>query len=522
MTAQGTPMIPVEKIVVEQGLNARKSMDQEALKRLGKSIAKDELVQPITVRPIDGGKYALIAGERRYEAAKLEGIEKLPGHIVTSGNRRTISFIENLHREDLNKIEEAEGLEDLAKELKLISNKALAEEVGMSQAWVSSRRRLLKLPEKVQLVIARDEVPIEAAPLLIKVAAVSPRIAERLCEVYKADEAFSDFVRDFTDMLYAVADEEIEDQPTMIDPDCVSFSAVFDDEQERRDHAARYLAAVPHAAGPKYDPSINLGDAEVTAARAGKVLLEHEDKSGDYFYTTEFLVDKAWAKDLVIQAIERAEKEKKRRDKEQAKRDKEATDSPEADVKPSDPDAKKAAEMARQRQAAKKEAQEQQEAAAAFNDRLGHALMKNRTPESRKRFGLARQKAAAISLIRHDQSLASAGLRLVLPQLQQTQTEADGAGGKSGKVSYATLAQSRDFLIGKIEACKSQAEINEWISMAQIAAILADEDAVGAGEGSCRHDPAEDEVKELLAEEIKLVKPRRSPKQRKEEKTAAV
>lgn len=222
MTALETPMIPVDKIVVEDGLNARKSMDQEALKRLGKSIAKDELVQPITVRPIEDGKFALIAGERRYEAAKLEGIEKLPAHIVTSGNRRTISFIENLHREDLNKIEEAEGLEDLAKELKLSSSKALAKEVGMSQAWVSSRRRLLRLPEKVQQAIAREEMPIDGVPLLLKVAAVSPRIAERLCEVYKTDEAFSDFVRDFTDMLYSVADEEVEDRPTMIDPDRVT------------------------------------------------------------------------------------------------------------------------------------------------------------------------------------------------------------------------------------------------------------------------------------------------------------
>ncbi len=87
MTTQATPMIPVERIVVEEGLNARKSMDQEASKRLGRSIAKDELIQPITVRPIEDGKYALLAGERRYEAARLEGIQKLLGHIVTSGNR---------------------------------------------------------------------------------------------------------------------------------------------------------------------------------------------------------------------------------------------------------------------------------------------------------------------------------------------------------------------------------------------------------------------------------------------------
>lgn len=266
-------------------------MDPKSLKRLGRSIAKDELVQPITVRPIDGGEFALIAGERRYEAAKLEGITELPGHIVTSGNRRALSFIENLHREDLNKIEEAEGLEDLAKELKL-SSKELAEEVDMSQAWVSSRRRLLKLPEKVQQAVARDEVPIEGTSLLLKVAAVSPRIAECVCDVYKKDEGFTDFVRDFTDMLYTVADEEGDDQPTMIDPYRVYFKAVFDVDEERKRHAARYRAAVPHAAGHKSDPCIALGEAEVSAARAGKVLLEHEDKSGDFKYTTEFLVDK--------------------------------------------------------------------------------------------------------------------------------------------------------------------------------------------------------------------------------------
>lgn len=79
-----------------------------------------------------------------------------------------------------------------------------------------------------------------------------------------------------------------------------------------------------------------------------------------------------------------------------------------------------------------------------------------------------------------------------------------------------------EFLVGKIEDCKSISEVNEWVALAQIAAALADEDAVKPGEGGTyRHDPADSQVKELLAEEIKAVKPRRSPKQRKEEKETA-
>jgi hypothetical protein len=79
-----------------------------------------------------------------------------------------------------------------------------------------------------------------------------------------------------------------------------------------------------------------------------------------------------------------------------------------------------------------------------------------------------------------------------------------------------------EFLIGKIEACKSISEVNEWVALAQIAAAVADEDAVIPGEGGTyRHDPAEAQVKELLAEEIKVVKPRRSSKQRKERKETA-
>lgn len=514
-------MIPVDKIVVQEGHNARKSFDPKALKRLGKSISANDLIEPLSVRPIDGGKFMLLAGERRLRAAKLEGIKELPGHVNTKGNARTIALVENIQREQLNKVEEAEGVEELAKELKLTTNKAIAEEIGMSDKWVSVRRRILTLPKKAQDAIARDAVPIEGVSLLKKAADASPRIAECVCEVFEEDEAYTDFVRDFSDMLTAVADGAVDDPPTMIDPAHIRFSEVFDKAQERDKFAARYRAAVPtHVSGPQGDPSIALGEAEMTVARAGKVLLEHKEESGSYSYTTTFLVDKTWGKDLVVSAIERAEKEKKRREKEEKKRAKKAGDSSENGNAPSN--AKDESEWAKKREAAKKAAEERREAAAAFNDRLGHALLKHRTVEARKKFGLSRAKAAAIALVRHDRELAAAGLRLVLPQLQQGQIENDGDKTKTGKVIYATTTQVMEFLVGKIEDCKSISEVNEWVALAQIAAALADEDAVKPGEGGTyRHDPAEAQVKELLAEEIKAVKPRRSPKQRKEEKETA-
>ena len=83
--------------------------------------------------------------------------------------------MENIQREQLNKVEEAEGVEQLAKELKLTTNAGIAEEIGMSDKWVSVRRRILTLPKKVQDAIARDAVPIEAVSLLKKAADASPR-----------------------------------------------------------------------------------------------------------------------------------------------------------------------------------------------------------------------------------------------------------------------------------------------------------------------------------------------------------
>ncbi len=156
-------------------------------------------------------------------------------------------------------------------------------------------------------------------------------------------------------------------------------------------------------------------------------------------------------------------------------------------------------------------------AARSYNERVGHALLKRRGAEGRKKYGLARAKAGAIALVLHDRALVAVGLRLVMPQLQGLQTEA----GSDGQVSYASTNQAAEFLIGRIEDAKSATEVDELIADAQIAALLADEDALEAGEWAWRpDDPAEEKVREILTAELKDVAPRRSPKQRKVDEAA--
>jgi len=163
MTQLLTPELDVSTIDVEKGLNARRHIDPDALERLASSVKRTGIVEPIVVRPTGKGRFTVTAGHRRLSAAKVAGLKKVPVVVRDSGDARTAAFVENVHREKLNPVEEAEGLEALAKDMKLTTNKAIAEEVAMSTAWVGSRRRLLKLPTKVQEAIAKGTVPVDGS-----------------------------------------------------------------------------------------------------------------------------------------------------------------------------------------------------------------------------------------------------------------------------------------------------------------------------------------------------------------------
>lgn len=129
---------------------ARKQFDEAALSELADSIAQHGVLQPLLVRPLIGGGYQLIAGERRWRASRIAGLTQVPVIIkeLSDDEAAVISLIENLQREDLNPIEEAFGFASLIKDYSLTQEEA-AQRVGKSRPAVANALRLLKLPEKV-------------------------------------------------------------------------------------------------------------------------------------------------------------------------------------------------------------------------------------------------------------------------------------------------------------------------------------------------------------------------------------
>ena len=129
---------------------ARKHFDDAALSELADSIAQHGVLQPLLVRPIFGGGYKLIAGERRWRASRIAGLTQVPAIIkeLSDEEAAVISLIENLQREDLNPVEEALGFASLISDFSLTQEEA-AKKVGKSRPAVANALRLLKLPGKV-------------------------------------------------------------------------------------------------------------------------------------------------------------------------------------------------------------------------------------------------------------------------------------------------------------------------------------------------------------------------------------
>ncbi|MBR6740131.1 MAG: ParB/RepB/Spo0J family partition protein [Clostridia bacterium] len=134
----------------------RKNFDPEALSALAESISKYGIITPIAVRRIDDGRYSIIAGERRYRAARIAGLKEVPVNIleVDANTSLELAMVENLQREDLNPIEEAEGFKTLIEACDLTQEEAAAR-VGLSRPAVANLLRLLDLPDEIKkLVIA--------------------------------------------------------------------------------------------------------------------------------------------------------------------------------------------------------------------------------------------------------------------------------------------------------------------------------------------------------------------------------
>ena len=159
--------LPIAKVEPNQN-QPRSYFDEEALFELSESIRQHGMIQPITVRKLPSGYYQIIAGERRWRAARMAGLEEVPVNIIEADDRLAaeLALVENLQRSDLNPVEEAMGYRSLIEDHGL-TQEEVAQSVGKSRPAVTNAMRLLALPQEVlELLLSGDLTAGHARALL--------------------------------------------------------------------------------------------------------------------------------------------------------------------------------------------------------------------------------------------------------------------------------------------------------------------------------------------------------------------
>jgi ParB family chromosome partitioning protein len=148
----------------------RTNFDQQSLEELAASVKKLGIVQPLTVREADNGRYQLIAGERRLRAAKLAGLTHVPAYIRTADDQAMLelALVENIQREDLDAVEVAISFQRLIEECRL-TQEQLSDRVGKQRSTIANYLRLLKLPAEIQLGIKNKQLSMGHARTLINI-----------------------------------------------------------------------------------------------------------------------------------------------------------------------------------------------------------------------------------------------------------------------------------------------------------------------------------------------------------------
>lgn len=161
--------VAIDKIEVNP-YQPRKNFDEESLRELASSIREIGIIQPITVRRLNGDTYQLITGERRYKAAGLAGMDTIPAYIRTAEDHDLLemALVENIQREDLDSIEVAISYRRLLEEIGL-TQENLSERVGKKRSTISNYLRLLKLPAEIQLGIRDRLISMGHARALVNI-----------------------------------------------------------------------------------------------------------------------------------------------------------------------------------------------------------------------------------------------------------------------------------------------------------------------------------------------------------------
>ncbi|MDR0711771.1 MAG: ParB/RepB/Spo0J family partition protein [Prevotellaceae bacterium] len=156
----------------------RAKFDEDSLTELSESIKHLGIIQPITVRAVDNGKYQIISGERRYRASKMLGYEAIPAYVREANDNDTLlmALIENIQRTDLDAIEIALSYQRLIEELHL-TQEEISRKVGKERSTVTNYLRLMKLPEEIQLLIREQLISMGHARALLSVSGVTQQVS---------------------------------------------------------------------------------------------------------------------------------------------------------------------------------------------------------------------------------------------------------------------------------------------------------------------------------------------------------
>ena len=173
--SSGSLSIPISQVESYSG-QPRKHFDEESLQELADSITEHGIIQPLTVRKLSSGYYQIIAGERRWRAARLAGLQEVPVIVMEADDRKAaeLAMIENLQREDLNPMEEAAGFQSLIETYHMTQEEA-AQRVGKSRSAVTNALRLLGLSPSVRKLVEENKLTAGHARALVP---LSPSIHE--------------------------------------------------------------------------------------------------------------------------------------------------------------------------------------------------------------------------------------------------------------------------------------------------------------------------------------------------------
>jgi ParB family chromosome partitioning protein len=202
----------------------RTEFDDEALEELAASIRANGIISPITLRKITDDNYQIIAGERRYRASKLVGLDKIPAYIrdVDDGQVMEMALIENIQREDLNAIEIALSYNSLVATLGL-TQEALAERVGKKRATITNYLRLLKLPAEIQMGLKDKKIDMGHARALVSVEE-----PEQMLRIYNQVLAEGASVRRTEELVRLAAIGGDVEQPVKKDKERVIMPEEYD------------------------------------------------------------------------------------------------------------------------------------------------------------------------------------------------------------------------------------------------------------------------------------------------------